>query len=495
MPELERELRETHLELADLLFLQGSYADARIHFSRAMFFGADRIRCLMGSGLSSMCLGLYSDALPIFGLLESDAAESVEVRCLAAINHGVCQAKTGDASSCLSSMDRALGLFGKRASPVRIGFGGVAYLGSSYMIHFTKGTAHCMLGDFASAVDEFELALKDEAGGVSNGLNVDVAKVELAYCRMKTGLVDRRSWELHERRWWTGRVALERVLNPPVNFGDPSGKVVMVYSEQGYGDSIQFSRFIRGLKGVGASKVVLVTHQPLARLLSRVEGVDEIAVSGQAHSLYDLHLPIMSLPHALGVGGDLGLYSDPYIGVDESDAETWRSMLPEGPKVGLVWAGDPKREHSEPVQDELRRRNIPLGRLIVPLLDAASGIGVRFVSLQKEDREGQLEQFPDVFNPMSDVGDYYDTACLISNLDAVVTVDTSVAHLAGAMGKPVWMFSRHRGCWRWGSEGGCLTKSWYPSMRIWRETEYDNWGPIIESAASEFGAFLDSIRS
>lgn len=495
MPELERELCETHLALADLLFLQGRHGEARDHFSRAMFFGADRIQCLMGSGLSSMGLGFYSEALPIFGLLESDSSARTEVRCLAAINRGVCQAKTGDASACLSSMDDALKLFGDGPSPIRLGFGGVAYMGSRHMIHFTKGTAHCMLGDFASAVKEFELALEDESGGVLNGLNVDVAKVELAYCRMKMGVADRRSWELHERRWWTGRVALERVLNPPINFGDPAGKTVMVYSEQGYGDSIQFSRFIRGLKGIGASKVVLVTHQPLARLLSRVGGVDEVAVSGQPHSSYGLHLPVMSLPHALGVGGNLGLYSAPYIGVDPSDAEAWRARLPEGAKVGLVWSGDPKMEHSDAVQDELRKRNIPLKQLVAHLLAACDGLDVNFVSLQKDDRDGQLADFPNVFNPMTEVGDYYDTACIIANLDFVVTVDTSVAHLAGAMGKPVWMFSRHRGCWRWGSDGSCLARTWYPSMRIWRETEYDNWGPIIESAAAEFRASLDSVRS
>lgn len=493
-PELELELGETHLKIADVLFLQGNPEDSRFHFSRAMFFGQDRIRCMMGFGASLMSLGLYAEALPIFSVVESDPTVSRDARCLAAINHGVCRIKTGDIIGCLSKMDEALALFGESGSPIRVDFGGIAYLGSRYMIHFTKSTAHCMLGDFAQAVEQLEASLEDESGGISNGLKVDVAKVELAYCRMKIGMVDHRSWAMHERRWWTGKVALEKILNPPINFSDPSGKTVMVYSEQGYGDSIQFARFIVGLKKMGASKVVLVTHQPLLRLLGRVDGVDEVAASGQPHSRYQLHLPVMSLPFALGVGGGIGEYSKPYIKVDSSDAAAWEPRLPKGLKVGLVWSGDPKKDHSESVQEELRKRNIELRRLLLPFLESCEGVDVNFVSLQKEDKDRQLDEFPFVVNLMDGVRDYYDTACIVANLDLVIAVDTSVAHLAGAMGKPVWMFSRYKGCWRWGVEGKCLAKSWYPSMRILRETEYDNWGPIIASAAKEFGSFVEGIR-
>jgi hypothetical protein len=93
------------------------------------------------------------------------------------------------------------------------------------------------------------------------------------------------------------------------------------------------------------------------------------------------------------------------------------------------------------------------------------------------------------------VSDYYDTACIIANLDLVVAVDTSVAHLAGAMGKPVFMLSRYKGCWRWGSEGQCLARRWYPSMGIYRESEYDNWAPAVDSLARDFGTLLEGMRA
>ena len=495
MSDLRDELRDLHLKFAENLFLQGRMDDSSSHFSRAMLLGADRVRCLMGMGISMMSAGRYGEALPLFSSLESDEGVRTPVRCLAAINSGVCSVKTGDAPACLDAMGRALRLFSGMPSPIRVDLGGLAYIGSLYMIHFTTGSARAMLGDFEGAVEAFEQALGDEAGGFANGLNVDVAKVELAYCRMKVGLVDERSWELHERRWWTGRVALERILNPPINFGDPRGKTVMVYSEQGYGDSIQFSRFIKGLKGMGASKVLLVTHRPLVRLLSRVAGVDEVASSGEPHSPYDLHLPVMSLPHALGVGGGLEDYSAPYIEVDPADAASWGHGLPKGFRVGLVWAGSPKLEQPEDIREALRMRNVPLRMIMEGLQATSAGRGVAFVSLQKDDLENEIATFPSVFDPMGEVSDYYDTACIIANLDLVVAVDTSVAHLAGAMGKPVFMLSRYKGCWRWGSEGQCLARRWYPSMGIYRESEYDNWAPAVDSLARDFGTLLEGMRA
>lgn len=491
MGDADHELMDLHLKVGDMLFLQGKMEEASRHFARAESLGADAVRCSLAMGLSSISMGRYGDALPVFAGMEVDESLPRPIRCIAAINAGVCAIKTDDPPACLSHMDKALGLFGDGEGVLRVDLGGLSYLGSRHMIHFTSGTAHEMLGDFDSAVDSFEAAMLDESGGAANGLNVNLAKVELAYCRIKTGRMDRRAWEMHEGRWWTGRIALERVIDPPIRFGDPTGKVVMVYSEQGYGDSIQFVRFARGLKRMGARRVVFVTHPPLARLLSRVEGVDELAVSGQSHSPYDMHVPVMSLPFVLGLHGGLGEYSSPYLSVDQRDSSRWASALPEGLKIGLVWAGDPKKEHADYVRAELEKRNISLRSLVPPLMEAIGGRPVSLVSLQKDDRGSELADFPFVVNPMGGVGDYYDTAALVSNLDMVIAVDTSVAHLAGGMGKPVWMLSRYKGCWRWGREGACLAKVWYPSMEIYRESEYDNWAPTVSSLAGDLSSFLD----
>lgn len=489
-PDFKSELTETHLKIGDLFYAMGRRPESASHFARAMELGADRVRCLFAIGVAEIEAGQYDRALDCFSGLVGDHSLSDDARCLAAINGGVAALKRGDQRLCISFLEDALALFGGESGLVRVEMGGISYAGSLYMIYYTMATAHQVSGDFARAVECFDLALNNERNGIENGLNVSLSRLEMAYCMVMTGLMDRRSWELHESRWDTGKHSLGKVFDPPAVFSDPRGKTVMVYSEQGYGDSIQFARFIKGLKSMGAAKTVLVTHKPLARLMSSVSGIDEVAVSGEAHSRYHLYLPIMSLPHFLGLGADVASYSSPYISVSEAphrdDGPNRR------PRVGLVWSGDPKDGYSQAVRSELDKRNVRLRRLMEAILPATEGLDIEFVSLQKEDRLGELSEFPSIANPMGGVADYLDTARIVSGLDLVISVDTSVAHLAGAMGKPVWMLSRYRGCWRWGDELHCLAKIWYPTMRIYRETEYDNWGPPSRRLAADLRVLIES---
>lgn len=489
------ELISALLELADINFSIGRKRESLVHFRRAMELGADAARCMMGMGVSAMDSGEAMQAHGIFRAIKNDPEMPADVRCFAAINAGVVLIKLGMAKESLATLGEALDLFGDETGVKKTVMGGISYLASPYLIHHTMGTAHEVLSDFRSACDSFELALENERSGVENGLNTAQSRTELAYCRIRMGMMDHRSWELHESRWDTGRVALTKVLDPPISFGDPSGKTVMVYSEQGYGDSLQFSRFVRGIKALGAKKVVLVTHPPLARVFSALEGVDELAVSGEAHSKYDLHLPMMSLPHALRLGGHIQDYSGAYIKVKEEHSAVCRARLPAGFKIGVVWAGDPKLVHAEQVQRELEKRNVPLAMLMGEIERASSGFDISVVSLQKEDRRGELPRHPKVVNLMGEVADYYDTASIISCLDLVISVDTSVAHLAGAMGKPVWMLSRHMGCWRWGDAEHCLAKKWYPTMEIYRETEYNNWAPAVRKLGDDLKLLLGDVFS
>jgi hypothetical protein len=215
----------------------------------------------------------------------------------------------------------------------------------------------------------------------------------------------------------------------------------------------------------------------LTRLLVSVAGVAQVVAAGDPLPAHDLHLSLMSAPDRLGttlatVPGEI-----PYVAPDQALVAAWSRPLAgmSGPKVGLVWAGDPRPDDRRAHAID-RRRSMALRRL-APLLAVP---GIAFVSLQKGSAAAEIGQLPDdlrPLDPMGEVSDFADTAGLIANLDLVISVDTSVAHLAGAMGKPVWILSRFDGCWRWLS--GRDDSPWYPTVRLFRQAAPGDWDPVI----------------
>jgi tetratricopeptide (TPR) repeat protein len=259
------------------------------------------------------------------------------------------------------------------------------------------------------------------------------------------------------------------------------GARVLVYAEQGLGDTIQFARFARRLVAAGAS-VTLEVQAPLVELMS---GLRDVAVVSRADPTpaFDFHAPLMSLPRLMDLQPE-GLDAEvPYLAADPARTIDWAARLAgDGFRVGVAWQGNPKGE-------------IDLGRSIP--LAAFSGLGAvsgpRLISLQRGFGSEQLEALPDglvveALGEAFDAGDqaFLDTAAVMANLDLVVTSDTAIAHLAGALGRPVWVVLKSVPDWRWGLEGE--VSPWYPTARLFRQSARGDWGGVFEQVAAALEA-------
>lgn len=285
------------------------------------------------------------------------------------------------------------------------------------------------------------------------------ARHNLAGLRLSRGKLDAESWQLYDARLELTPEARRLAAIPRWRGEDVAGRTMLLHAEQGFGDMIQFARYARDVKARGA-KVVLAVPGPLVRLMQTLQGVDEIVHAGGTLPAFDVFCPIASLPGILGTTLDTIPAPIPYLA---ADASTERGP---GLNVGLVWAGNPGFVHD-------RLRSVDAAAFAV--LEGVSG--VTFHSLQK----GAPPPFP-MQDRMADAKDFADTAGLIEGMDLVIAVDTAVAHLAGAMGKPVWMMSRYMGCWRWLRDRS--DTPWYPTMRIFRQTRSGDWAGVLAEVRS-----------
>jgi tetratricopeptide (TPR) repeat protein len=250
---------------------------------------------------------------------------------------------------------------------------------------------------------------------------------------------------------------------------DLRGRTVLVEAEQGLGDTLHFVRYVPALAARGA-RVVLRVGTPLVRLLAGFPGTQAVLDRAGERPAYDFHVALMSLPDRLGLPEPCPI-PVPYLAADPDRVAAWRSRLAAlpGRPVGLAWAGNPGF-----LVDHLR--SVPPA-LLAPL---ATAEGVSFVSLQKGARE--MPAFP-IVDWTAALTDMAETAALIGALDLVVSVDTAVAHLAGALGKPVWLLNRFDTCWRWGM--GRQDCAWYPSLRQFRQDRPGDWSvPVTRVAAA-----------
>jgi Flp pilus assembly protein TadD len=257
------------------------------------------------------------------------------------------------------------------------------------------------------------------------------------------------------------------------------GKRVLVWHEQGFGDTLQAARYLPMLAALGAEVTALVPG-PLVRLLSDLPAIAVIQTGEGALPPHDFQCPVLSLPRAFRTTtGNVSRAS--YLFADPALAAVWAARLPaDGLRAGLVWAGQ-ARHWLQGFTSVDRRRSVGLAAF-APL---AAVRGVRFVSLQAGTAAAQGQEPPpgmELTDPMESVRDFADTAAIIANLDVVISVDTSVAHLAGAMGKPVFLLDRFDNCWRW--LHGRTDSPWYPSMTIFRQPRPGDWGAVMHRAAS-----------
>jgi len=304
-----------------------------------------------------------------------------------------------------------------------------------------------------------------------------------AYCLLLMGQFE-QGWRLHEWRKRTATPVGNRSFPGPLWLGqqEVADKTVFIHWEQGLGDTLQFCRYGKRLAARGA-KVVMSVQEPLYRLLSQLSPGVQVIHQDEAPAAFDYHCPMMSLPLAFATSLQ-DIPSEPrYLVADERLRRKWRTRLPPPtrPRIGLVWAGSKSHRND-------RNRSTGLSAF-ARVFDT----NAHWISLQKELREGDealLRQYPQIFRDDDYLRDFSDTAAVIDLLDLVITVDTSVAHLAGAMGKPVWILLPFNSDWRWLVNRN--DSPWYPTIRLFRQHDAHSWENVISSVLATVETFLQS---
>src|SRR5262245_12588861 len=280
----------------------------------------------------------------------------------------------------------------------------------------------------------------------------------------------------------------EYEFRPPNGFRSPHpkwdgqpipDKTLLIYTEQGAGDAIQFARYLP-LAAERCNSLILACPADLIPIFATIPGIAQIREKEKlAVAEFDTYLPLMSLPHVFGTTLDTIPATVPYVDVAALRRRNDNTALPlnesEHPRVGIVWAGSPTNRTD-------RHRSWPLNEFL-PILSIPE---INFYSLQKGERRKDLDDLPShlhVEKMEPQLGDFGDLAVIIDQLDLVIAVDTSVAHLAGALGKPTWVLLSYMPDWRWMLEGE--TTPWYPTMRLFRQTRPDDWSGVIARVTEE----------
>ncbi|RUT24525.1 peptide transporter [Asaia sp. W19] len=336
------------------------------------------------------------------------------------------------------------------------------------------------MGDMIPALNLYRRAIMQRPDHPQMRLNYSIALLKAGFYQ--------QGWAEHEWRFQLPghtSLPLSRLL-PTLTPGlDLNGKHVLVTQEEGYGDTFMYLRYLPLLARHGA-RIRVWGADIMADLCARVEGVEAVQFGGETPP-YDYHCPFISLPRVFSASETPFGAAVPYISADKGKSARFSALLKKEPslRVGLVWSGAPRRDQTEAFMLD-QRRSMALETLR-PLFGLAD---VSFYSLQKGDAarqldEGRLRGGPSdgldtgITDLMPHVETMDDSAALIDNLDVVVSVDTSMVHLAGAMGKTVLLMDRVNPCWRWLTDR--QDSPWYPSLTIYRQQRAWDWGDVVSS--------------
>jgi tetratricopeptide (TPR) repeat protein len=480
------------VNLGIVLHLLKRDQEALESFDKALALKPGDADALHQRGNALLALGRSQDALVAFDQVVTSMPRHPEAR----LNRGLALAALGRHQEGVAEYDLVLGV--SRANPAA---------------HYNRGISLFSLGRYADAVAAYDSALSivpdhvkalnnrglalqalnrhDEAlASYSRALEIrrDYADAHFHQALALLTVGDfGRGFEKYEWRWRrSGLPAHGRGYGRPLWLGEYplQRKTILLHGEQGLGDTIQFARYVPLLAQTGA-RVVLEVQPELKGLLGQIEGAAAVLARGEPLPPFDVHCPLGSLPLALKTEPATIPADGPYMRADDEHIAKWRPRIDElaRPRVAVAWSGNAQHMND-------RNRSIPLSRL-ASLWSAAS---VRFVGIQRELRGGDAELLAREARVMqigAELADFTDTAAVLALVDLVITVDTSVAHLAGAMGRPVWILLPFSPDWRWTLAGE--NSPWYPTARLFRQPALGDWDSVIERVRGELEGFLDRI--
>lgn len=437
---------EAHANRALLLIKQKRFPDAIDHFRQAAKIQPDNVDHLLNLGLALKESGDATAALEQF----NKATKLSPDLALGYYNAAIACHELDRLADARAFNDKAL-----QADPNLV------------VAHVNRG-AFCQLAkDFSGAKVSYERALALEPANA--GAEWNLALLELGEGNFERG------FELYESRLrnnalaslYTDEIPFPRWDGAPV----PAGSRILVLHEQGLGDTIQYARYLR-LMGQRGIRVTVLAPRPLHRLLRGLPGVESVHDTLSGKLSFDYFCYIMSLAGIFETRLDAVTFgNEPYLTADPQLIEKWRSILPKfatGRGIGLMWSGGNI--------SKIRGRSMSL-----PALSGLLQSSHEFVSLQKDLSEADAKlvaELPNLRHYGAQQEDFADAAAIIANLDLVITVDTSIAHLSGALGKETWVMVPFSADWRWLENRD--DSPWYPNMRIFRQRTSGQWQPVVE---------------
>lgn len=482
--------------LGNLLWQLGRKDEAAQHLQQALKLNPQYWEAAHNCGVLLLELGRHAEAIKCFDVAEklnsSAALYQMRAVCLSAVNRfedaEADYEKSIALDPSLAETHNNLGLLHWRFDRLEQAF---ACFDRALAL---RPNFHAVLNN--KAVVLLHLQLLDEAFATlqrSLAAAPDDAQTlfYLATLQLLTGDFE-RGWLAREARWRLPSVGLvDRGFSQALWRGDQplEGKTILLHSDEGLGDAIQFARYAPMVAALGA-KVILEVEPPIQQCLGGITGVAE-CVGRSSPPAFDLHCPLGTLPLAFGTRLDTIPFAQGYVPAPPAArVKAWQDRLEGrlGPRtrfrVGLVWAGNPDHRNDH-------NRSMAL-RTLAPLL----GCDVQFVSLQKGVRDQDrafLNERSDIVDLTEQLADFSETAALMSCLDLVISVDTSVVHLAGALGAPVWTLVPFNPDWRW-----LLNRNdspWYRSMRLFRQPKRGDWASVVEAVCRELESLVAAWRS
>jgi tetratricopeptide (TPR) repeat protein len=522
-PALQQDDAETWYKRANALREQRQFGEALASFDRTIALKPDHAEAHNGRGIVLAGLQRFAEAIAAFDraiTLKPDYAEAYN-------NRGLILQDVNRVDDALASFDKAVALKPGEAR-MQMNRGAVledlkrfedaigcydraVALRPDYADAYNnRGLALQNLNRMSEALGSFDKAIelrRDYAEAYSNRavvlqdlnrLDAAVADFDKAialrpdfaeaasnqgYCLLKTGRFA-RGWRLHEWRKRVARPVGNRALARPLWLGgeDTSNATVFVHYEQGLGDTIQFCRYGK-LLAQRAARVVMSVQEPLHALLKQMNPAIEIIAGSAVPGAFDYHCPLMSLPLAFGTTLQTIPSERRYIVSDEVLRKSWNARLPPATKkrIGLVWRGNPTHRNDH-------NRSVDLAAF-APLFATEA----QWVSLQKgltPSDAGFFAPRPNIARLGDELRDFADTAAVIEGFDLVIAVDTGVAHLAGAMGKPVWILLPFNADWRWLTDRD--DSPWYPTARLFRQEKAGSWDDVIARLGRALSDFVRS---